>query len=207
MTFLLLKNIDRPCDWKSLRKMFNAFITFNSHDFKMQFEQALVSFTIHSCVKCYTYKKLQISSDILREICLWNNNTWNKIQLRDGEWREQRDNHEVYEVERHRKRRRKYRSINTESELMSYINQPIKTKVDLKTWWFAHSVTYPNLFKMFMRFSCIPPTSASSERVFSTGGNIITDKRSMLLPDHVNNFVVVRNNIWLRKSTKNDHFP
>lgn len=39
-----------------------------------------------------------------------------------------------------------------------------------------HSTVYPYLFKLFFKVSCVPATTASSERNFSTSGNIITDK-------------------------------
>lgn len=83
----------------------------------------------------------------------------------------------------------------TDSELMRYIHQPISCEVNMKTWWFDNSKTYPSLFKLFMKLSCIPATTASSERAFSASGNIVTDKRSMILPKHVNNLVVLRNKV------------
>lgn len=84
---------------------------------------------------------------------------------------------------------------NTDSEMMRYIHHPIQSEVNLKKWWFENSNTYPTLFKLFMKLSCIPATTASSERAFSAGGNIITNKRSMILPKHVNNLIVLRNKV------------
>lgn len=79
---------------------------------------------------------------------------------------------------------------NTDSEIMRYVHQPIQSKVDMKKWWFEHAKTYLKLFRLFMKLSCIPATTASSERAFSTSGNIVTDKRSMILPKHVNNLQI-----------------
>lgn len=85
---------------------------------------------------------------------------------------------------------------NSDSELMRYIHQPIQFRVDLKTWWFKNSTVYPRLFKLFMKLSCVQASSASSERAFSAGGNIVTEKRSLILPKHVNNLIVLRNKVY-----------
>lgn len=60
-------------------------------------------------------------------------------------------------------------------------------------WWFKHRYVYPNLFKLFMRISCIPASSAPSERCFSITGQIITEKRSCILPENVSNIIMCRN--------------
>lgn len=82
------------------------------------------------------------------------------------------------------------------SELQKYLDDRVTTRVsDLKSWWFKRRLVYPNLFKLFVRTSCIPGSSASSERDFSLTGNIITEKRSTILPSNVNDLVVARNYI------------
>lgn len=83
----------------------------------------------------------------------------------------------------------------TDSELRKYIKKPISGMVDVLEWWCNHRKDFPNLFRMFLKLVCVPATSASSERVFSITGNIITDKRSAILPDNVNDLMVVRNEI------------
>ena len=50
-------------------------------------------------------------------------------------------------------------------------------KVDVLQWWKEHESKLPLLAKMARNYFCIPVTSASSERMFSVGGNICTDKR------------------------------
>lgn len=82
-----------------------------------------------------------------------------------------------------------------QSELDLYIKEKITHNVDLPSWWLDHSKIYPNLYRMFLKMSCIPASSASSERLFSTTGNIITDKRSLILPDNVNNLLIARNSL------------
>lgn len=66
-------------------------------------------------------------------------------------------------------------------------------KFDLFSWWVDHSKLFPALFKLFLRISCIPATSCPSERSFSGTSNLITDKRSRLLPDNVNALSIVSN--------------
>lgn len=82
-----------------------------------------------------------------------------------------------------------------ESEISRYILQPITCEVILQKWWLDHSAMFPNLSKLFLKLSCVPATSASSERNFSTCGNIVTDKRSLILPENVNNIILVRNKV------------
>lgn len=80
-----------------------------------------------------------------------------------------------------------------DSEVEQYLQHPVLQEVDATAWWITNKLKYPNLYKMFKALSCIPATSASSERDFSVAGNIITDKRSMLLPENVNDLIVARN--------------
>lgn len=85
--------------------------------------------------------------------------------------------------------------VSPDSEISRYIHHPVLSLVDIEKWWFDHSSNFPKLFKLFLKLSCVPATSASSERTFSTGGNIVTDKRSLILPENVNNLIVARNKL------------
>ncbi|XP_053575272.1 E3 SUMO-protein ligase ZBED1-like [Bombina bombina] len=49
----------------------------------------------------------------------------------------------------------------------------------------VHEVIFPLLSQLSKRFVCIPGTSVSAERVFSTAGDMVTAKRSTLKPEHV----------------------
>lgn len=73
-----------------------------------------------------------------------------------------------------------------------YINYRIRAEVNPNDWWQEHSDRFPRLFKLFKKLSTIPATSASSERDFSHAGNIITDKRSMLLPKSVDDLIMAK---------------
>lgn len=84
------------------------------------------------------------------------------------------------------------------TELERYLSKPVSsvnTPFDLESWWWQHRNEYPNLFNMYVRLSCIPATSASSERDFSIAGCIVTDRRSRILPENVNDLIVARNNM------------
>lgn len=79
---------------------------------------------------------------------------------------------------------------------MQVADEIVNEKSDAETfsqWWFKHRYVYPNLFKLFMRISCIPASSAPSERCFSVTGQIITEKRSCILPENVSNIIMCRN--------------
>lgn len=80
------------------------------------------------------------------------------------------------------------------NEFQKYLNHQVAAEnFDLRKWWFQNKSQYPNLFKMFLKLSCIPASSAPSERTFSTAGLIITDRRSQLLPKSVENLIICRN--------------
>lgn len=76
---------------------------------------------------------------------------------------------------------------------ISHDNTSSDDKDDSSEWWFKHRSVFPNLFKLFMRISCIPASSAPSERCFSITGLIITNRRSCILPENVSNVMICRN--------------
>ena len=49
--------------------------------------------------------------------------------------------------------------------------------------------------KLAKKYLSIPATSVRSERVFSSGGYIVNNFRSRLLPEHVNLLVFLANNL------------
>lgn len=80
-------------------------------------------------------------------------------------------------------------------ELTAYLKDRISNRstFDLRSWWFQNRERYPTLFKIFLRISAIPASSAPSDRTFSTSGSVITERRSSLLPKSVENIMLVRN--------------
>jgi hypothetical protein len=89
-----------------------------------------------------------------------------------------------------------HREINPErtSELQRYCSTAAhsisgkfskSSSKDIMNWWKNHAQIYPNLSRMARDYLAIPSTSASSERLFSLGSNLITDKRNNLNEDTI----------------------
>ena len=71
----------------------------------------------------------------------------------------------------------------------------LEVKEDPLIWWKEHQYEYPLLSQLAKRYLCVPGTSVSSERVFSTAGDIITAQRSALLPEHVDQILFLNKNL------------
>ncbi|XP_056322340.1 E3 SUMO-protein ligase ZBED1-like [Danio aesculapii] len=71
----------------------------------------------------------------------------------------------------------------------------LEVKEDPLVWWKEHLCQYPLFSQLAKRYLCIPGTSVSSERVFSTAGDIITSQRSALLPEHVDQIIFLNKNL------------
>lgn len=85
-------------------------------------------------------------------------------------------------------------------ELKSYrrIQQVVHTSlqpVDPLAWWKSNSHLYPLMARLAKRTLCIPAASASSERLFSTAGNVVTKKRVRLDPSMASTLVFLKG-VW-----------
>jgi hypothetical protein len=67
--------------------------------------------------------------------------------------------------------------------------------LDVLQWWCAKSKDFPLLAKAAKKYLCIQASSASSERVFSAGGGIVSHKRTKLDPTNVNMLVYCKENL------------
>ncbi len=80
-------------------------------------------------------------------------------------------------------------------ELEKYLND---LNVDMLTnifeWWQRKSV-YPRLHSLMLKYLIIPATSAACERVFSSDGLILEDRRSRLSNEHVNMLIFLYKNL------------
>ncbi|CAL9689321.1 unnamed protein product [Knipowitschia caucasica] len=82
------------------------------------------------------------------------------------------------------------------SELSSYVNSPAAdSECDPLVWWKIHTVNFPHISRLARKYLCIPATSSASERLFSTGGNVVTCQRSSLKPSTVNMLVFLTKNL------------
>lgn len=62
-------------------------------------------------------------------------------------------------------------------------------------WWKDHHIEYPLLAKLAKQYLCVPGTSVSAERVFSTAGDIVTAQRSTLTAEHVDQLLFLHKNL------------
>ncbi|GBC12416.2 zinc finger BED domain-containing protein 1-like [Rhizophagus irregularis DAOM 181602=DAOM 197198] len=68
-----------------------------------------------------------------------------------------------------------------DDELKSYFREPtISKSTDVLAWWKVQEANYPNLSKMALDYLAIPATSAPVERIFSSGTDLVTQKRCSL---------------------------
>lgn len=83
----------------------------------------------------------------------------------------------------------------TINEIDNYSKESVISKDSCPLeWWKRNAYRYPELCKFARSYLCIPATSTPSERVFSTAGNIVSAKRSCLLPENVNKLVFLAQN-------------
>ncbi|XP_040184728.1 E3 SUMO-protein ligase ZBED1-like [Rana temporaria] len=66
---------------------------------------------------------------------------------------------------------------------------------DPLVWWKVYKEQYQRLSAVARKYLCIPATSSPSERVFSTGGNIVTCRRFALKPQNVDRLVFLAKNL------------
>ena len=94
---------------------------------------------------------------------------------------------------------------NGNSELQTYL-QDIEINYNLCSLerWKTREQKYPRLAKTAKKYSCIPATSASSGKVYSTAGNIVNPKRTSLLPENLLIFLyIIYHSLQLDKSILN----
>ena len=53
------------------------------------------------------------------------------------------------------------------------------------SWWCRHQFGYPTLSGLAKKYFAIPASSATSERVFLSAGNVVTKKRNKFADDNV----------------------
>jgi hypothetical protein len=86
-------------------------------------------------------------------------------------------------------------TLSPESELEAYLrSDEVDAEDDPMEWWRMNAKKYPGVASLAKKYLCIPATSSASERVFSTGGNVITPQRASLNPDKVNQLVFLAHN-------------
>ena len=91
-----------------------------------------------------------------------------------------------------------------EKETIAILKHQMQTYKDLKRiksdedpfdWWKRHKVLFPLISKVAARYLSSPPSSTESERTFSIGGNIVTNKRTRLLAKHTEQMIFLNSNL------------
>ncbi|XP_065326764.1 E3 SUMO-protein ligase ZBED1-like [Pelmatolapia mariae] len=94
-------------------------------------------------------------------------------------------------------------SATAEEEVKRYQEvTPLALTEDPLSWWKSHEEVYPFLATLAKRYLCIPGTSVSAERVFSTAGDIVTAKRSTLTSEHVDQLLFLSKNADIASLSK-----
>ena len=80
-------------------------------------------------------------------------------------------------------------------EMMDYERLPLASEDQgVLGWWRDNEKTLPILSKIARKIMAIPASSGKSERVFSTGGNFVTSKRTRLNAKKVESLIVIKEN-------------
>ena len=77
---------------------------------------------------------------------------------------------------------------------LNHIDRP-PANCEILKWWKDHCKEFPLLAKCARKYLCIQASSASSERTFSTGGSIVTYKRTKLDVENVHMLVYCKDNL------------
>ncbi len=86
--------------------------------------------------------------------------------------------------------------VQADAELTKFLQEEaLDASSDPLMWWRDNHERFPLLAKLAQKYMCICATSTSSERMFSTAGNIATPERSCLKPHKVNMLVFLSRNL------------
>jgi len=78
--------------------------------------------------------------------------------------------------------------FSADDELNAYFNERniyLDKFIDVINWWKSAMIKYPNVSRMARDYLAIPATSTSSERLFSSASDLITDNRNSLKPSTI----------------------
>lgn len=68
---------------------------------------------------------------------------------------------------------------------MFFTEAPTAKQDDPLSWWRENEGRFPTLSNLARSLLCIPATSTPAEPIFSAAGNICSQKRARLTPEHV----------------------
>lgn len=84
---------------------------------------------------------------------------------------------------------------NVDSELNIYLEEKVQLrKISVFDWWSANRNRFPALAHTARQYLNIPAAQTTSERLFSTAGNIVTPNRAQLDYAHVEQLAFLHEN-------------
>jgi len=86
--------------------------------------------------------------------------------------------------------------LETNCEMDMYCQDAVLPKdADVLSFWRNQRKKFPIMARLARKFFCIPAASSTSERVFSTAGNIISPRRTCLGVDNIEMLVYLKENL------------
>ncbi len=81
------------------------------------------------------------------------------------------------------------RKARVERELQAFLQDPIIPPEEcVLKWWATNAVRFPLVAHMARYYLALPATSVPSEQLFSKAGQVITERRNRLKPEHAEQF-------------------
>ena len=93
--------------------------------------------------------------------------------------------------------------LSKRQEISAYLSEPVlpvrspdgKANLEeLRGYWYRHKNEWPALTRLALSYLSCPPSSVTSERVFSLAGNIVTKERCALLPGNIGKLAFIKFN-------------
>jgi hypothetical protein len=88
-----------------------------------------------------------------------------------------------------------------ELEAWSKVPAGHHTDIDILAFWKDQEKSLPLLARVARMFFGIPVTSASSERLFSAAGNVISSARTLLATERAEQLIYIHDNYWIVEPT------
>ena len=87
-----------------------------------------------------------------------------------------------------------YSISNAREEYEQYLNSKFNSEEteNLLKFWYLNSKKFPILFKISLKYLCVPATEFESERNFSTVGRVCESRRSNLSAQNIDYIVFIK---------------
>lgn len=143
----------------------------------------------------FEYEKLLASQEKLREIELESSDsTKDDEELAEDPLSLKRKREDSFSYFESRHKKQEQQLWRNEIEMYKFLPE-IGLKEDPLKFWQENQDKFPILSKLAKMNLGIPASQASTERSFSTAGNICTKKRNCLSPEHVERLTIFHQNI------------